>query len=133
MFAFKTVLRITGIGIICVAFIHLLLGPQAELLLGAAMSGESVMDPTVDSQNRFYGVAFALFGCIFLLGSTDVTGYQKIITLAFVVFFAAGLSRLVSVALTDWPAQTVMLLTAVELIVPPAMIIWLKQLLHTAR
>jgi len=126
---YKTTLRLIGFGIIGVAATHLLLGPNAELLLGASISAESLMDPTIDSQNRFYGVAFALFGCMLLLASTDVRGYQKVIVLTFAVFFAAGLSRLVSVALAGWPAQMVILLTIVELLLPPIMLVWLKRLL----
>ena len=41
-----------------VGALHLTLGLNADVLLGAKVPAETLSDPALDSQNRFYGVAF---------------------------------------------------------------------------
>ena len=127
MKAFQLVLRALGVGIFGVALIHIILGPGAETLFGSGISAQSLSDPTIDSQNRFYGAAFALFGGVFLLASRDVVLYTPLLKLAFGIFFVAGLTRLISAAITGLPPVPVIGLAIVEIAGPPIMYIWLKR------
>ncbi len=124
---FQLTLRILGVGIIGVAMIHIVLGPGAEVLFGSGISAISLADPTIDSQNRFYGAAFALYGGVFVLASFDVAKYRAMLILAFTVFFVAGITRIVSGAIVGLPPLPVIALTVIEIIGPPVMYICLQR------
>ena len=67
-----------------VGALHLLLGLGADALLGAKVSAEVMTDPALDSQNRFYGVAFTLYGVLLFLCSTDIAKIRNRASLRFV-------------------------------------------------
>ena len=117
-----------GSTIILIALGHIVLGPYAEVLLGSNISETSLFDPTLDSQNRFYGTAFSLFGVLLILCSRQVLQYKAILYSVFWVFFAGGLARLVSIDTVGWPPFLVNILTAIELVLPLILIVWLKAL-----
>ena len=127
MVAFQLTLRIMGGAIILVALTHIVLGPNADVLLGANISHSSLIDPTIDSQNRFYGAAFALYGVILIICSSEVAKYRSMLLWTMLVFFAAGLARLVSAMVVGWPPLIVVLLLVIELLVPPIVIWWLRK------
>ena len=126
---FATVLRLLAPVFFAVAAVHLWLGVGADALLGAKVSAEALADPTLNSQNRFYGVAFALFGVILLICAGDLRKYQTVLRAALWVFLFAGLARLVSIVTHGLPAPLVLLLLATELLAPPALLLWLQQVL----
>lgn len=113
--------------LLLVGGLHLLLGPQADVLLGAKLPLEALADPTLDSQNRFYGVAFTLYGLVLYLSATDLPRFRPMLLAALAVFFAAGLARLVSIALLGLPPAPVLFLLALELIAPPGLALWLRR------
>ena len=127
MRALKFTLQALGLGIVGVALVHVVLGPNAEVLLGSGISPSSIADPAIDSQNRFYGAAFALFGGVFLLGSADIAKYRPMLLLAFGAFFVAGLTRIISVVVAGWPPLPVLCLAVVEICGPPIMCFWLNR------
>lgn len=110
---------------VVVAALHLALGLGADALLGAQVTAQAAAEPTLDSQNRFYGVTFALFGVVFHLAARDLPRFEPMLKGALCVFFLAGLSRLLSWATHGQPAQLVVALAAVELVVPPLLFLWL--------
>ena len=112
---------------VLVAALHVVLGPQADALLGSNLSEASLRDPTLDSQNRFYGAAFLLYGAIFMYCSSNLSRYRDILSITIGVFFLAGLARLVSITIAGWPAWPVVVLLVIELSVPPILLIWLRQ------
>lgn len=128
MHTFIWTLRIFGAAIIGVALIHLTLGPGADALLGAQLSEASRADAVLDSQNRFYGVAFALYAAVFFVASLDLTRYATILKWAFIIFFAAGAARLLSLVEHGWPSTLVIVLGVIELGLPPIMLVWMKRL-----
>jgi hypothetical protein len=128
MNAFAITLRLLGAAIAGVALIHLVLGPGADVLLGAQLSDVSRTDAVLDSQNRFYGVAFALYAAVLIVASFDLARYAPILRWAFVIFFIAGAARLWSVVETSWPGGLVVALGVIELGLPPFMLLWLKRL-----
>ena len=116
--------------IVIVGLVHLVLGPGADVLLGANVPVEVLSDAVLDSQNRFYGVSFTLYGFVLFISSTDLRKYQVILYVTFGVFFAAGSARLVSIAVVGLPSESVLALLALELLLPPVCALWLKKSLH---
>ena len=81
-----------------VGALHLSLGVGADVLLGAQLPDAALADPALDSQNRFYGVAFALYGLLLYRCALDLRAGAPILRIVIWTFFAAGLARIVSIA-----------------------------------
>lgn len=121
------VLRFFALVIFLVGALHLALGVGADVLLGAKVPAAAASDPTLDSQSRFYGVTFTLNGVLLLLCASDVPRYATVLRCVLWVFLAAGLARLVSIAVYGFPPPPVVALLVVELVVPPALLWWLSR------
>jgi hypothetical protein len=127
MRTFALVLKLLSPIFILVGCLHLVLGANSEVLLGATMSLEVLSDPVVDSQNRFYGVAFTLYGFLHFLCATDISKYQTVLRTLLWVFFAAGCARIVSLVTHGIPSNQVLVLLSTELLLPPLGIVWLRK------
>jgi len=66
------VLRLLAPVFFIVAAMHIVLGLGADRLLGASVPPAAAADPSLDSQNRFYGAALALYGVVLLLCAADL-------------------------------------------------------------
>lgn len=132
MKAYSLVLKLSAGVFFVVALLHVGLGPAADALLGAALPPEVLADPVLDSQNRFYGMSFAVYGVLFILGSRDVVKHGAMLRCLLWTFFAGGLARLVSMAAVGAPSVLVLGLTAVELALPPALLLWQSRLTRGA-
>ena len=119
-------LKVVSPVIVLVGCLHLVLGLNAEVLLGANIGQETVSDPVLDSQNRFYGVVFTAYGFLFYICASNLTKYQTILRTLLWVFFAAGCARLVSIVVHGMPSNYVLMLLATELIVSPIALAWLS-------
>lgn len=128
MAAFVWTLRILGPAFVVAGSIHLVFGVAGESLLGAQLSAASIADPVLDSQNRFYGTAFTLYGFLLLLCAQDLARYAPVLKLTLWVFFAAGVARLVAVWFTGWPSLLVVVLLVIELVLPVVLLVWLRGL-----
>jgi len=116
-----------GIVIIVAGSMHIALGLQADQMLGAAVSARSISDPGLDSQNRFYGATFTLYGVLLLVISTQLQQYATILRCLLWVFLGAGVVRFISVSLYGWPPLLIGLLFALELIVPVVLLFWFSR------
>ena len=125
------VLKISSPVFVAVGLLHLVLGLQADVLLGASIPLAVLADPVLDSQNRFYGVAFTVYGFLLYLCAKDLEKYQTVLRTLLFVFFAAGCARLVSVAMHGLPSGFVLLLLSTELVLPPVCAAWLKGTLNS--
>ena len=123
-------LKIASPIFLVVGALHLFLGAGAEVMLGAKLSADSLADPVLDSQNRFYGVAFTLYGVLLYVCATDLTKYRVIYLCVLGVFFAGGLARLVSILTHGIPSPAVLVLLFSEILVPPFLYWWLSQVQH---
>jgi len=112
---------------IIVGFLHLVFGVGAEVMLGAGIPAEALTDPVLDSQNRFYGVAFTVYGFLLWHCASDLEKYRTVVQILLWVFLAAGCARLVSIATHGWPDTLVLALLATELLLPPVCLIWLAR------
>ena len=125
---FTLLLRFTAPVFLLVGALHLALGVGAEVMLGAMLPSAALSDAVLDSQNRFYGIAFTLYGVLFLICASDLHKYATVLRAVLWVFFAAGLARLVSIAVHGLPSALVLVLLATELILPPVLLVWLSKL-----
>ncbi|MGO9948693.1 MAG: DUF4345 domain-containing protein [Steroidobacteraceae bacterium] len=132
MRAYSIVLRVLAPLFMLVGAVHLFLGLGADSLLGARISAQVLADPALDSQNRFYGVSFALYGVLLLLCSTDLARYATVLRCVLWVLLAAGLARFVSLAARGVPPALILALFAVELVAPPLMLWWLSRVLASS-
>jgi hypothetical protein len=110
--------------LVAVGMLHLILGLGADAMLGAKITPEVLSDPALDSQNRFYGVSFAIYGVLCYLCATDLPKYATVLRCILSVFFAAGLARLVSIGVRGLPSLPVLVLLSSELLAPP-LLLWL--------
>jgi Domain of unknown function (DUF4345) len=120
-------LRIMAITILLAGSSHLLLGVGAEVLLGAKLSAETLVEPSLNSQNRFYGASYMLYGILLWVCTRDMKRYALIFRILLLMTFAAGLTRILSVALHGWPSPTIIALAVSELLLPPLIFWWQKR------
>ena len=125
---FTLLLRLTAPVFLLVGALHLALGVGADVMLGAKLPSAALSDAVLDSQNRFYGIAFTLYGVLFLICASDLHKYATVLRAVLWVFFAAGLARLVSIAVHGLPSMLVLVLLDTELILPPVLLVWLSKL-----
>jgi hypothetical protein len=124
---FSTFLRVTAPIFLFVGALHIVLGVNADVLLGARLPPEIIADPALDSQNRFYGAAFTLYGVLIWLCASDVAKYATVLRCTLWVLFAAGAARLVSIDLHGMPPIPVVALLFMELVAPPLVLWWLSR------
>jgi len=115
-----------------VGALHLALGVRADVLMGANLPGAALTDPVLDSQNRFYGVAFTLYGVLLYLCATDLRRYATVFRCVIWVFFAAGLARVVSISTHGLPSPPVLALLVSEIVLPPLLARWLSMVLRAS-
>ncbi len=121
------ILKISAPIFLFIGILHLILGLNADVTLGASIPLSVLTDPVLDSQNRFFGVSFTIFGVLFYLCATDLDKYQKVFYCLLAVFFAGGIARLVSIAVAGVPSVQIIALTGLELLIPPFLAIWYKK------
>jgi hypothetical protein len=119
---FANFLRVLSLAAFLPGILHIVLGLNADLMLGADVSSQSLNDPVLDSQNRFYGACFMLFGAVFLVIASNLERYALILKCAIWVLFIAGLARGISVWLHGWPTPFIILLFVIEILAP--VILW---------
>ncbi len=117
-------LKVVGVAIVLIGCLHAALGVGAEKILDPSVPSDALTHASLDSQNRFYGATFAIFGVLLWLCSTDMNRYSTVFRAMMIVFFAGGLVRILSVAVRGWPSRQIIGLAAVELVVPPLLLIW---------
>ena len=129
---FLLALRCLAAIFLLVAVLHFALGVDAEVLLGAKLSAEATAEPTLNSQDRFYGVAFSLNAVVLYFASKDLQRYEPLLKAVCWVCFVGGLSRILSWALHGAPAPMVIFLGATELVGPPLLLYWLGKIKRDA-
>jgi Domain of unknown function (DUF4345) len=127
MSGLATFLRITAPVFVLVGALHLCLGLNADALLGAKLPADVIADATLDSQNRFYGTSFTLYGALLWLSASDLARYATVLRCLLVVFLASGVARLVSIALRGNPSALVLGLMVTELVMPAVLLVWLAR------
>jgi Domain of unknown function (DUF4345) len=127
MRAFIWAIRILAVAFIAVSCLHLFMGLYADAAVGSPITAEMAMQPSFDSQNRFYGVTFSMLGFALLISSSDLLRYKPIILAALGVLFAAGIARGISWALFGAPSTIIIGILIADLLLPPILYIWMKK------
>ncbi len=120
------ILKVSAPIFIFIGSLHFVVGLNADVALGAFIPLSVINDPVLDSQNRFFGASFTLFGVLFYLCATDLRKYDKVFYCLLVVFFAGGIARVVSMLVTGLPSLQIYILTGLELVMPPLLFVWHK-------
>ncbi len=118
---------------VLVGSLHLLLGVHADVLLGARLPPEALADPVLDSQNRFYGVAFMAYGVLLYLCATDLRKYAAVFNTVIAFMFLGGAGRLIAMALHGMPSPPVILLALIELMGMPLLLLWYFRVSQSSR
>jgi hypothetical protein len=132
MKAFVLTLRILAIAFIAVSALHLFFGMQADAMLGAPVTAAMAVDPSFDSQNRFYGITFSLLGVALLISATDLRRYEPIVIATLGVLFAAGIARAIAWTLHGAPSPMIIVIVFADLLLPPTLYFWLKSVRKSA-
>lgn len=117
----KLFIRIIAPGFVLAGLLHVFLGLGADVMLGADIPASVLNDASLDSQNRFYGISFTVYGVLLWIASTDLARYSTLLRVLILLFFLGGVMRLVSIALKGWPSNLVWALALSELVLPPVL------------
>ncbi len=128
MKTYALILKLSAPIFLIVGALHLFLCVGADVMLGAQLPAEALKDSVLDSQNRFYGTSFTLYGVLLFLCATDLRKYAPVLRCLLWVFFAAGLARVVSIATHGFPSALVLVLLVSEVVLPIPLIQWLAKI-----
>jgi len=90
---------------------HIVLGPQV-------IPGGVPVNATMDNEDRFYATLFVGFGLAMIWASRDLDARRTLYLALMAVFFAGGVSRVISVLAVGWPHPLFVGLGAIELVLP---------------
>jgi hypothetical protein len=127
--AFRAFLSVAGASILFAGGWHAVFGVAGDWLVG--ITPPSSIDPSLDSQNRFYGASFLLYGMLLIVCVRDIARYGTILRILLTLFFVAGLVRGISVPLHGWPSIQIGVLWAAEILLPVIAWVWLGHELKT--
>jgi hypothetical protein len=126
---FPATLRILAIACLAAALTHIALGVGGDWVIGAPVV--AVIDPTLDSQNRFYGAAFGLYGALLWLCAGDIRRFASVLRTVLLMMFLAGCARGLAVLAHGWPSVQVMGLWTTEIVGPVWIWLWLNRHLRS--
>ena len=109
--SFQVFLGLFGVTAIFIASLHVVLGPSA-------IPGSVPVNPTMDSEDRFYATLFAAYGVALIWCIKDIERKSMIVYFLTATFFAGGLARLVSIAAVGLPNAFFISMTVLELVIP---------------
>ena len=118
--AFQTLLALFGVIVIGISLAHFAIGPKA-IISGVAVN------PTMAGEDRFFAGLLLCFGIALLWCARDVQHKRVHINLLAAVFFVGGIGRLLAVLLDGAPHPFYVAMLAVELALPPLMVMVAKR------
>ena len=122
--ALRIFLVIAGILTLFAGGFHALAGVGGDWFIG--LESPEVINPSLDSQNRFYGAAFLLYGILFIYCARELPRHADILKITFATMFVAGCARGLAVAAYGWPTWQVCALWFSEIALPPIAWLWLN-------
>ena len=117
--ALRLLLALFGAVCAVIAIAHLAIGPRA-------IPGGVVTNATMDSEDRFYATLFLGFGIAVIWASRDLDARRGVLAALLLTFFTGGIARLVSWAAAGPPTPLFVILTVLELALPPLFWLWLR-------
>lgn len=76
--------------------LNVVMGIQAQGLIGALLSVEGFHDPLLNSQMRFYGAIWIGWGVLLYVCLKDLHKYASLLKGAYLIVFVGGVGRVVS-------------------------------------
>jgi hypothetical protein len=122
---FRLALRGAALACTVAGMCHALLGVRGDWIVG--ITPASPVDPSLDSQNRFYGAAFLVFGILLWMSAANIKRYAPVLRALFGVTFLAGCARALALFAYGWPTPQILFFWSTELIVPPLLWVWLER------
>ena len=130
--ALRILLAVLGVSAILIALSILFLGAAStagvaeagyDALTGHRYPATGAWPPTMDSELRFYAPFWGTYGILLLAAARDLPRWLKFVPGLAAVFFAGGVGRALSLATVGAPHPVFALLMAVELILPPILVL----------
>jgi len=115
--ALKYIIIAFGAACIVISLMHIAIGP-------AAIPGSIPVNPTMDSEDRFYATLFLGFGAALIWCSRDLSQRGEPFKLLLLLFFLGGIARLVSAVQVGLPNTFFQIMWTFELILPPIFWAW---------
>jgi hypothetical protein len=112
----QAILIVGGVAAVLIALGHIVLGT-------AFIPGAGSVSATMDSEDRFYAAIFLGFGLTLLWCAGSIERRAQVIRFLLALFFLGGCARVISIILVGPPHPFFQAMTALELLVPPA--VWL--------
>jgi len=111
--------------VLCVVGSVAVVAGAATMLFGASIVPDrGHVTPSVDSEMRFYGVWYAAAGVLLLRTVRTVETAGTTVRAVAACFFLAGCSRVISLVVLGRPHVTQLALMALELALPPLIVLW---------
>ncbi|MBK5228975.1 MAG: DUF4345 domain-containing protein [Actinobacteria bacterium] len=107
-----------------VGSVALVAGVSSVLFGVYIVPGHGEVVPSVDSELRFYAVWYAAAGIVLLRAVPGVEEARTTIRVVAAAFFIAGCARLISIAVAGKPHGSLLVLMALELVLPVVMVPW---------
>ena len=116
--ALKGFVMLFGAVCFAIALVHIGYGP-------ASIPGSVPVNPTMDSEDRFYATLFLGFGAAHLGCAQDLGARAGLFRSLMLVFFIGGISRLISALQVGLPSPLFVFLGGLELALPP-LLVWAR-------
>jgi hypothetical protein len=108
-----TELWFTAFGLTCAAI------GLAHMLFGSiTIIGGGPVNPTIDSDLRFYALLFTAYGLAFVWCARNISARAGTANILGAIFFAGGVARLLAWAVAGAPNWFYIVMVPVELVVP---------------
>jgi hypothetical protein len=117
-------MRLLAVGCMAPGLFHLVFGAGGDWLIG--LNPEPI-DPSLDSQNRFYGAIFVGYGAACWWAAGDVDRHVQLIRLLLAAMALGAIGRGLAWLVHGAPSPAVMALLVSECLIPPIMWIWLER------
>ncbi|MFI9404263.1 DUF4345 domain-containing protein [Nocardia sp. NPDC052316] len=108
----KWLSMVMGVACVAIGFFHIALGID-----GIPDMGDSGV--TADSQSRFFGAIFVGYGAAWIWAAREFPIPSTVIRWLAGIFLLGAVGRAVSVAVYGWPHWFQIVLTAIEVVLPP--------------
>ncbi|MEU2124160.1 DUF4345 domain-containing protein [Nocardia niwae] len=110
--ALRGLSMVMGVACVAIGILHMTLGVDSVPDMGSA-------GVTADSQSRFFGAIFVGYGLAWIWAVRQSPIPAAAVRLLAGVFLLGAVARFISVAVHGWPHWFQIVLTAVELVLPP--------------
>lgn len=133
MKAFRWTLIVLSVVPLVTGAVDLVFGAAAVQLLGTELPESGLLDPTLNSQLRFFGAIWIGYGAALLWIAKDPVSRAEPFRLLAAFLVLSGFGRLLSMAQFGPPAAPLIVAMFVEVVAVPLLAWWHRVLVRRAR